>query len=91
MAVDHVLVEGPFNPTGSGDTPSRRRIFVCHPTRADDEEACAQDILATLASRAYRRSVTDQDVGTLPRPVPDRAGPRRELRRQGSRWRLKDC
>ena len=65
MAVDHVLVEGPFNPTGSGDTPSRRRIFVCHPTRADDEEACAQDILATLARRAYRRSVTDQDVGTL--------------------------
>jgi mono/diheme cytochrome c family protein len=65
MAVDHVLVEGPFNPTGSGDTPSRRQIFVCHPTGADDEAACAEEILATLARRLYRRPVTDHDVETL--------------------------
>jgi hypothetical protein len=29
--IDQFIITGPFNPTGSGDTPSRRRIFVCHP------------------------------------------------------------
>ena len=29
--IDEVLLTGPFSPTGSGDTPSRRRIFVCRP------------------------------------------------------------
>jgi len=29
--VEHVQISGPFNPTGPGDTPSRRTIFVCRP------------------------------------------------------------
>jgi len=29
--LDTFTVTGPFNPTGPGDTPSRRRIFVCRP------------------------------------------------------------
>jgi mono/diheme cytochrome c family protein len=29
--IDEVLLTGPFSPTGSGDTPSRRRIFTCRP------------------------------------------------------------
>ena len=32
--IDHVNVTGPFNPTGPGDTPSRRRIFACKPAQA---------------------------------------------------------
>ena len=67
MDVDSVRLEGPYDPTGPGDTPSRRRIFVCHPAETTDvaEEACATEILATLARRAYRRPVTDADVETL--------------------------
>ena len=29
--VKSLTVTGPFNPTGPGDTPSRRRIFICRP------------------------------------------------------------
>ncbi|HIN10117.1 MAG TPA: DUF1587 domain-containing protein, partial [Acidobacteria bacterium] len=36
MDVDYVRLEGPYNPTGPGDTPSRRRIFVCQPTETTD-------------------------------------------------------
>ena len=29
--IQTLSITGPFNATGPGDTPSRRRIFVCHP------------------------------------------------------------
>jgi cytochrome c5 len=63
--VDHVDIRGPFGATGSGDTPSRRRIFVCQPKSKPDEIPCARQILSTLARRAYRRPVTDQDMEAL--------------------------
>ena len=65
MDVDTVRLEGPFDPTGPGDTPSRQRIFVCRPAGAADAEPCAREILTMLARRAYRRPVTDADVETL--------------------------
>ncbi len=58
-------ITGPLNPTGPGDTPSRRRILVCRPARAVEEEACAKTILTTLARRAYRRPATDNDLQVL--------------------------
>lgn len=63
--VDSLIVEGPHNPSGPGDTPSRRRIFVCHPANAGDELPCATKILTTLARRAYRRPVTEVDLEPL--------------------------
>ena len=60
--IDHVNVTGPFNPTGAGDTPSRRRVFTCKPAGAATESACARTILSGLARRAYRRPVTDEDM-----------------------------
>ncbi|MYN66567.1 MAG: DUF1592 domain-containing protein [Acidobacteria bacterium] len=65
MDVDTVRLEGPFDPTGPGDTPSRQRIFVCRPAGEADAEPCAREILGTLARRAYRRPVTDADIDTL--------------------------
>ena len=65
MDVDWVRLEGPYNPTGPGDTPSRRRIFVCQPTGPSNADACAAQIMATLARRAYRRPATDSDIETL--------------------------
>jgi hypothetical protein len=44
---------------------SRRRIFLCTPKGALGEKACAEKILSTLATRAYRRPVTDEEVQTL--------------------------
>lgn len=65
-AVESVQVGGPHTPTGPGDTPSRRRIFVCRPTTAaTSEAACARQIIGALARRAFRRPVTKADVNLL--------------------------
>ncbi len=64
-AVDRVSITGPLNPTGPGDTPSRRLIFVCRPTSHIDELPCARKIIGTLARKAYRRPVSDNDLETL--------------------------
>src|SRR6185503_19483338 len=74
-------VSGPYNPTGLSDTPSRDKIFVCHPSRSDDEgrdargratqgavaeeQLCAERILSELATRAYRRPLAEEDIQEL--------------------------
>ena len=66
--IDRFTITGPFESTGPGDTPSRRRIFVCRPDAAaptGEERACAREILSTLARRAYRGEVTGEDVDRL--------------------------
>ena len=60
-----ISVEGPFDPEGPGDTPSRRRIFSCYPSGGSQEAACARQILANLARAAYRRPVNEDDVSPL--------------------------
>jgi len=64
-AVNSIAITGPINPTGSGDTPSRRKIFTCKPASAAEESACAKQIITTLARRAYRQPPTAQDLDTL--------------------------
>jgi mono/diheme cytochrome c family protein len=63
--VGSITVAGPFNVQGPGDTVTRDTIFVCRPSAAGDEEACARKILSNLAHRAYRRPVTDRDTTQL--------------------------
>ncbi|HZI80909.1 MAG TPA: DUF1592 domain-containing protein [Vicinamibacterales bacterium] len=63
--IDQIIFTGPFKPTGPGDTPSRRRIFVCRPKDAADEEPCATRILSTLGRRAYRGDFTADDQKVL--------------------------
>jgi Protein of unknown function (DUF1592)/Protein of unknown function (DUF1588)/Protein of unknown function (DUF1585)/Protein of unknown function (DUF1595)/Protein of unknown function (DUF1587)/Planctomycete cytochrome C len=60
-----LTIAGPFHPAGASDTPSRLRIFVCHPEGKSREDACARQIVSTLARRAYRQPVTDPDLETL--------------------------
>jgi hypothetical protein len=55
-------IAGPFNPTGISETESRRRIFVCRPENEADELPCARRILGRLASEAFRRPATDDDL-----------------------------
>src|SRR5579871_2714332 len=64
-SVDRLTIEGPFRVSGAGDTPSRKRIFVCRPVNAGEELPCAKKILARLARNAYRRPVRDSDLETL--------------------------
>jgi len=55
--ISQITIAGPFNARGPGDTPSRRRLYVCTPSGAADEAGCAAKILNALATRAYRRPV----------------------------------
>jgi hypothetical protein len=61
-AVYEISVVGPYNAAGAGDTPSRRKVFVCQPTSPKNEDGCAKKILLTMMRRAYRRPVTDADL-----------------------------
>jgi hypothetical protein len=64
-AIASVTVRGPYKIAGPGDTPTRRRIFVCRAASAAEEPACANRILSGLARRAYRRPVTNADLRPL--------------------------
>jgi hypothetical protein len=61
-ALYSISINGPYQASGAGDTPSRRRLLVCRPAAAKDEEACAGRVLTTLMRRAYRRPVTGADL-----------------------------
>ena len=72
MALESVEIEGPFSPDtlgrgtgGDGEAASRRRIFVCRPATAEEEGPCADEILGTLARRAFRRPVDEIDLEVL--------------------------
>ena len=64
-AVEIVSIAGPYHATAAADSPSRRRVFICTPKDRAGEEPCAKTILSTLARRAYRRPLTDEDLQTL--------------------------
>jgi mono/diheme cytochrome c family protein len=66
--VNSFQIRGPFNAKGLSATPSRERIFICHPAStatADAQATCAKQIISSLAMRAYRRPVTNEDVSEL--------------------------
>jgi mono/diheme cytochrome c family protein len=64
-SVASVLVSGPYEAAGPGETPSRERIFICKPVSAADELPCAKKILSTLLRRAYRHPTTAADLDDL--------------------------
>ncbi len=64
-SVDSLWIEGPHSVEGPGDTQSRRTILTCVPTAPAEEMACARRILSSIARRAYRRPVTEQEVAVL--------------------------
>jgi hypothetical protein len=65
IGIDLLRISGPFKATPSEDTPIRRRIFTCRPASSRHEEPCARKIISTLARRAFRRPVVDEDVQPL--------------------------
>ena len=62
-----MAINGPHSPTGVSETTSRRKIFTCRPTAPGEARPCAEDIIARLGSRAFRRPLTDDDLDALMR------------------------
>jgi len=62
-----LLVTGPTNISGVGETESRQRIFTCRPSAPAEARPCAQSILSRLATRAHRRPPSSDDIADLMR------------------------
>ncbi len=65
QAAHALQIRGPLSVTGLSASPSRDKIFVCKPTESSDQRRCATEIVTQLAERAFRRPVTDEDLGSL--------------------------
>ena len=63
--VGQVFIEGPFDGVPATSTQSRDKIFECYPENNSEEAACADQIISTLVSNAYRRPATDADRETI--------------------------
>ena len=61
-AIFSITITGPYASSGPGDTPSRERIFVCRPASPGEEDACAEEIVRNLATQAYRRPVSADEI-----------------------------
>jgi hypothetical protein len=62
---DGIQVVGPYTPQGLSLSASRAKIFICEPSQASEERPCAERIARHLATQAFRRPVTDDDVKWL--------------------------
>ena len=50
---------------GPGNAPSRERIFSCYPENDGEAAGCAEQVLTSIARRAYRRPVTADETARL--------------------------
>ena len=58
-------ITGPLNVVGVSDTESRKKVLTCRPAANAEQRTCAQSILRRLATQAYRRPVTAEDMAAL--------------------------
>jgi len=63
--IQDVVIAGPMKVTGISETPSRKRVFACRPTAANEERPCATDTVKRLASQAFRAPVSQADLTDL--------------------------
>ena len=64
-ALRELEIMGPLNPGGAAGSPSYQKVFTCRPAKASEELGCARKILSSIARRAYRRPLTDEDMSVL--------------------------
>lgn len=64
-AVYSIGIIGPHGASEPGDTPSRRRVFTCHPKNESGQDACAAETLSHLVRRAYRRTPTTDELNQV--------------------------
>ena len=65
LGIREFEIYGPVKATGLSSTPSRDKIFSCHPQRGSSENACARQIVTTLGNEAFRGFLTDADTALL--------------------------
>jgi len=63
--IGKLVIDGPYDAKGASDTSARRRIFVCKPASPAQETACARQIVNSIARKAFRRPLKDQDTEIL--------------------------
>ncbi len=63
--IGRVRIEGPYNAEPPEMSPSREKIFVCHPDDGAEPAACAERIVERLARLGYRGHATSADIDTL--------------------------
>ena len=63
--VGQVFIEGPYNGIAAIESPARQELFECYPQQANREVECASQIIKTLATKAYRKPATEQDIKTV--------------------------
>jgi Protein of unknown function (DUF1592)/Protein of unknown function (DUF1588)/Protein of unknown function (DUF1595)/Protein of unknown function (DUF1587)/Protein of unknown function (DUF1585) len=63
--LQELTIAGPAHAEGVAETPSRKLVFSCYPKTAAQEQPCARQILSRLATQAYRRPVTGQELASL--------------------------
>ncbi|HAS48727.1 MAG TPA: hypothetical protein DCS33_05465 [Gammaproteobacteria bacterium] len=57
-----LMITGPVTAGPVSETRSRKKIFSCYPGEASEELACAREIVSRVATEAYRRAITEQDI-----------------------------
>ena len=82
-----MAITGPLTTTGVSQTPSRRKIFTCHPDTEPQQMVCARGIVSRLASQAFRRPVTERDLNRVDAALQERRGGRRLRSRRPDRAR----
>ncbi|MEO6080606.1 MAG: DUF1592 domain-containing protein [Steroidobacteraceae bacterium] len=60
-----IEIAGPYQPTGRSMNDSRAKVFLCTPKSEGEQRPCAERIARNLATRAFRRPVTDADLAPL--------------------------
>ncbi|MDR2214098.1 MAG: DUF1592 domain-containing protein, partial [Pseudomonadales bacterium] len=63
--VNALSITGPFEASRPEHSQSRDKVFSCYPENADQERSCATEILTALATQAYRRPATAEDLDLL--------------------------
>jgi mono/diheme cytochrome c family protein len=65
LSIEHVEIEGPFNPVRKPAPAAHQKIFVATPTGPADAEAAAKKVITTFADRAYRRPIKVDELARL--------------------------
>jgi hypothetical protein len=61
----NLAIVGPTAVTGISDNPTRQGVLICRPATRAEEPACAKRIIERVATEAYRRPATPQDLAEL--------------------------
>jgi mono/diheme cytochrome c family protein len=64
-AIHALQIRGPLSVSGMSDSASRQSIFRCYPRESAEERSCASEIIDNLATRAFRRPLTQEDTNAL--------------------------